>query len=115
MRAIIGREGKHAPGRKGVLVYKLHQDEHVAGSTSNWPVPGRRYDLSDFVSLKAQMNLASEPGMSHGMLDVDLKARRLSGLFAQAEGITCSYEEGGLGLGGAMSGVSWWEQSCTLP
>ena len=31
--------------------------------------------MNDFVSLKAQMNLASEPGMSHGMLDVDLKAR----------------------------------------
>ena len=39
------------------------------------------------MSLKAQMNLASEPGMSHGMLDVDLKARRLFGLFAQVEGV----------------------------
>ncbi|KAK9821212.1 hypothetical protein WJX81_000004 [Elliptochloris bilobata] len=32
-----------------------------------------KYDVNDFVSLKAQMNLASEPGMSHGMLDVDFK------------------------------------------
>ena len=46
-----------------------------ADSPFDWLVPRRRYDLSDFVSLKAQMNLASEPGMSHGMLDVDLKAR----------------------------------------
>ena len=38
--------------------------------------------MNDFVSLKAQMNLASEPGMSHGMLDVDLKARRPPSLFA---------------------------------
>lgn len=46
----------------------------VADCGHPW-TPGRRYDVNDFVSLKAQMNLASEPGMSHGMLDVDLKAR----------------------------------------
>ena len=44
------------------------------------------------MSLKAQMNLASEPGMSHGMLDVDLKARRLFGLFAQAEVVACGHD-----------------------
>lgn len=64
-------------------------------------MPGRRYDVSDFVSLKAQMNLASEPGMSHGMLDVDLKARRLLGLLAQVGGVACGHEEGGMGA--AMS------------
>lgn len=31
--------------------------------------------MNEAVSLKAQMNLAAEQGMSHGMLDVDFKVR----------------------------------------
>jgi hypothetical protein len=46
----------------------------------------RRYDVNEAVSLKAQMQLAAEQGMSHGMLDVDFKARALRRAHAAFQG-----------------------------
>ncbi len=47
----------------------------------------RRYDVNEAVSLKAQMQLAAEQGMSHGMLDVDFKARALRRAHAASRGM----------------------------
>jgi hypothetical protein len=46
----------------------------------------RRYDVNEAVSLKAQMQLAAEQGMSHGMLDVDFKARAARRAHAASRG-----------------------------
>jgi len=48
----------------------------------------RRYDVNEYMSLKAQMNLAAEQGMSHGMLDVDFKV--CVGHFSSPSQRTCA-------------------------
>ncbi|KAK9823803.1 hypothetical protein WJX72_005619 [[Myrmecia] bisecta] len=52
-----------------------------------------RYDVNDFISLKSQIQLAQEEGMSQGMLDVDLKGKDWNGQlkFGSSQFYGCNY------------------------